>query len=66
MAAEAKWKFQFREDQKQFLLHALEYISERCEERVSGLKSEAFNSFAATACKQRAEEIRFYIIEVST
>jgi hypothetical protein len=56
--ADAKWKFQFRDDQAQFLLAAMIYIEKRCDERISDLKSEAFNSFIAERAKERATELR--------
>ena len=61
MSSRDKWKIDLRDDQAKFVIATMQYVIERCEERISPLKSEAFNTFLAHRSKEFAEEILEHI-----
>lgn len=59
----SKWKFQFRQDQCEFIVAAMEYISKRADYSVSN-SSDPFKTFSALRTKERAQEIAAEISQV--
>lgn len=64
--ADSKWKLQFRDDQKEFIIAAMDYIMTRCEKRFINSPSKPFEEFMAHRTYERATEIRDYIQQVTT
>lgn len=64
--ADAKWKFQFRDDQRDFIIATMDYIMSRCEERFINTPNKPFEEFTMHRTHERASEIRDYVKEVST
>lgn len=62
--SEIKWKFQFRQDQCEFIISAMDYIIARADERIDGVKHPPFEKFAARVTRERADDIRAEISDI--
>lgn len=60
------WRFKFRQDQCAFIIAVMNYIVDRCDERVNNGKYAPFDQFSAIRTKERAVEIRDEIQNIIT
>jgi hypothetical protein len=58
------YKFAFRDDQCEFIMAAMDYISERADERIENTMATVFDRWSAARTKERAKEIHTEIHSV--